>query len=431
MFGRLNYIYNNRYLFEANLRYDGSSRFAKENRWGFFPSASVGWILSEEAFLANSSWIDNLKLRASYGQLGNDRIDPHQYIPTIALGQDYTFSGQPVGGAAQTNLENPDITWETSTQANIGLDLLTFGGKLGVELDYFQKETKDILSTINISQVIGGLSPPFVNLASVKNNGFEMLVNHSNNIGEWSYGVDANFTWLINNEVVDLPVPQKGYKLRQEGDMMDAFYAIKMIGIFQDQGEIDAHTVQPDAKPGDIKFEDFNEDGRIDNEDRQVVGRSMPEYVYGFSLRAGYKGFSLSALFQGIKNVNSSTEEEMKPFFNGAGITTRYLDSWTPENKSTELPRLTRGTYQPNWRSSSFLVQDASYLRMKNIQLAYTFPAGLVENMKISNLRVYINAQNLLTFTKYIGLDPEKDPFKFRSSHPNVVVTTLGLNIQF
>ncbi|MCG8306309.1 MAG: TonB-dependent receptor [Cytophagales bacterium] len=431
LFGRLNYIYNNRYLFEANLRYDGSSRFAKENRWGFFPSASLGWIISEEAFLASSYWIDNLKLRVSYGQLGNDQITPFQYLPTISLGQDYTFNGQMVGGAAQTKLENPDITWETSIQKNIGLDLAAFKGKLGVELDYFEKETKDILATINISQVIGALSPPFVNLASVKNNGFEMLLNHKNEVGDWTYGADANFTWLLNNEVVDLPVPQKGYRLRQEGEMMDSFYAIKMLGVFQDQGEIDEHKVQPDAKPGDIKFEDFNDDGRIDNEDRQVVGRSIPEFVYGFSLRAGYKGFALSAMFQGIKNVNSSTEEEMKPFFNGAGVTTRYLDSWTSENKSNELPRLTRGTYQPNWRQSSFLVQDASYLRLKNVQFSYTFPTEMIKKAKMSYLKLYINAQNLLTFTNYIGLDPEKDPFKSRGSYPNVVVTTLGLNVQF
>ena len=431
-FGRVNYSFRNKYLFEANVRYDGSSNFGEGNKWGLFPSFSAGWNISHEDFMSNVDIIDLLKFRVSWGQLGNQEIDPNQYSAIYDLGQDYSFGGTLVGGAAQTNLPNPDVTWETSTQTNFGIDLEMFQGKLGLVADYYIKLTEDILRPINISSTIGGLSPPTLNLASVENRGWEFLLSHNNKIGDFSYNVNFNLT-TIKNEVVELPAPViEGFSRIEEGRSINEFYTIKMLGIFQNEAEIDAHEAQPDARPGDIKFEDFDGDGDIDDDDRQPAGSSIPDLVYGLNISIGYKGFDFSMLWQGVEGMNAITEEEQKPFFNSAGLPEFWLENaWTEENLSNDYPRLVRGSNYINniWRNSSFLVEDASFLRLKNIQLGYTVPAEILEKIKVENLRIYLNATNPLTFTDYRGLDPEKEPFRPRGSYSNVQIYTVGLNI--
>ncbi|UJH92668.1 SusC/RagA family TonB-linked outer membrane protein [Antarcticibacterium sp. 1MA-6-2] len=431
-FGRVTYNFKEKYLFEANVRYDGSSNFAEGKKWGVFPSFSAGWNIDKESFFNDIDFIDNLKLRGSWGKLGNQAIAPNQYSPRYALGQNYSYGGQLVGGAAQTVLPNPEITWETSTQTDIGLDLRAFSGKLGFVFDYYHKVTDDILRPINVSGVVGGLQAPTVNLASVENKGLEFALSHRNVIGEFSYNVDANLT-TINNEVIKLDAPSiGGISWLAEGRPIDEFYTIKMLGIFQNQQEINEHGAQPSAQPGDIKFQDLNNDGEINDEDRQPIASSIPKYTYGLNLSAEYKGFDLSVLFQGVEGNHAITEEEQKPFFNNAGLPKFWVDNaWTSENPNNKYPRLVRGSNYINnvWRNSSFLVEDASYLRLKNFQIGYTLPSMITERINIKRLRVYMNAQNPLTFTSYRGLDPEKNPFQIRGSYSNVQTYSLGLNL--
>jgi TonB-linked SusC/RagA family outer membrane protein len=431
-FGRLNYDFDSRYLFEANLRYDGSSNFGDGHKWGTFPSVSAGWNISNESFMKNATFIDNLKLRASWGKLGNQAIDPGQYSSIYNLGQQYSYGGVLAGGAAQTNLSNPDITWETSAQTDFGLDLAILKGKLEVVADYYKKTTTDILRPTSISSVIGGLSAPLVNLAAVENKGFEFLVSHKNNIGDFKYNASFNFT-TIDNKVTKIEAPQIGtYTRLAEGSSINEFYMIKMAGIFQNAAEVTAHGAQPTAKPGDIKFEDFNKDGVIDDSDKQAVGQSIAKYTYGFDLSASYKGFDFTMLWIGVEGEKAITEEEQKPFFNNAGISKFWVEnSWTPEKPNNSYPRLVRSSNYLNnaWRTSSFILQDASFLRMKNIQLGYSLSDAFLEKIHVNKFRIYVNATNPLTFTKYRGLDPEKDPFGGRGAYTNVQVYSLGFNI--
>lgn len=431
-FGRASYNYKEKYLFEANFRYDGSSNFGPGNKWGFFPSVSAGWNISKEDFLKDSEIINSLKLRASWGQLGNQAIAPNQYSATYSLGQGYSYGGALNGGAAQTKLPNEDVTWETSTQTDIGVDLTAWDGKLNLVVDYFDKLTEDILRPINISSVIGGLAPPTVNLASVKNTGFEIAVNHKNKIGDFSYGIGFNIT-KIDNEVTVIPTTSySGYTRIAEGSPIDEFYMIKMIGIFQDEADVIAHGAQPTAKPGDVKFEDFDNNGIIDGDDRQAVGSSIPDLTYGITLDAGYKGFDFAMLFQGVSGIEAITEHEQKPFFNGAGIPTFWQENaWTAENPNNSYPRLTRSSnYMTNgWRDSSFLLEDASFFRIKNIQLGYSFSEEVLKKLRMDRLRLYINAQNPYTKTDYRGLDPEKNVTAGRGSYSNVSIYSFGINI--
>ncbi len=375
-------------------------------------------------------FIDNLKLRASWGQLGNQAIAPNQFSSIYRLGQNYSYGGGLVSGAAQTNLSNPDVTWETSTQTDIGIDFTAFDGKLGIVADYYIKDTDDILRGVAVSTVVGGLSPPTVNLASVQNKGFEFLVNYKDNVGNFEYGASFNLT-TINNKVTKLPTPQIGSRRLVEGSSINEWFAIRMLGIFQEGDDI-ANSAQPTAQPGDIRFEDFNNDGKIDNDDRQAAGQSIPDLLYGFDLSLAYKGFDFSMLWQGVEGIKAVTENAQQPFFNSAGIPEFWAEnSWTPQNPSNQYPRLVRASNYVNniWRFSDFLLEDASFLRLKNVQLGYSLPSEFLDKLKLDRLRVYVNATNPLTITKYRGLDPEKNPAASMGSYSNVQVLSFGLNI--
>jgi TonB-linked SusC/RagA family outer membrane protein len=432
LFGRINYDYDSRYLFEANLRYDGSSNFGEGHKWGAFPSVSAGWNVSREEFMQNVSFIDNLKFRASWGELGNQDIGPDNYLSIYNIGQTYSYGNNLVGGAAQGSVANPEVTWETSTQTDFGVDLTILKGKLEIVADYYDKSTTDILRRKNVSTIVGGLSGPVVNLASVQNKGFEFLVKHKHNFGDFNYNIGFNIT-TNENKVTKIDAPQiGGYSRIAEGHSINEFYVIKMAGIFQNAAEVTAHAAQPTAKPGDIKFEDFNKDGKIDDSDRQSYGHSLPEVTYGFDMSASYRGFDFSMLWIGVEGENAITEEEQKPFFNNAGVSKFWVEnSWTPEKPNNSYPRLLIASNSINnaWRNSSFLVQDASFLRLKNIQIGYSLPDSMLKKAHIKKLRIYANATNPLTFTDYRGLDPERDAFGGRGTYSNVQVYSLGLNI--
>ena len=444
VFGRLNYAFRDKYLLEANLRYDGSSRFAAANRWGVFPSFSAGWRIDKEAFMKDQQIFSNLKLRASWGRLGNDQIGLYSWIPTLSLGSDYYFNGQPSSGVAQTAVSNPDITWESATKTDVGIEAGFLQNRLSIEFDYFNDLRQDILRNINLPWTVGDLAAPAENLASVRNKGWEFSTNYTQNFGKLRLSGGFNVTH-VTNEVVKIPDPQVGFLILKEGESMNAFYMWKATGIFKSQEEVDNSPVPVGRTtlPGDIKFEDVGgpdgkPDGKIDADDRQVVGKPIPTWTYGIHLSAAYGGFDLGVLMQGVAGVQSYVGGELYfPFLNGAGVPDRWEagNTWTPDHVNAKLPRLLQYS-APTWNyeNNSFWLQDASFLRVKNIQIGYSVPDKLISRLKvIKGLRIYANGQNLFTFTKFEGLDPERFPTNTTGAnqYPNIRIITGGVNIKF
>jgi TonB-linked SusC/RagA family outer membrane protein len=436
-FGRFNYNFSEKYLLEANFRYDGSSRFADGKRWGFFPSFSAGWRISEENFLKDSEVISNLKLRASYGKLGNQSIPLFSYVDAVTLGENYNFNGNIVSGAAITRLSDPDITWETTNMADIGLEGSFFNNSLTFEVDWFSKETSNILRQVSIPAQIGNLTGPFRNIGAVSNSGIEFTLGYQNKINDFKYSLSANVTYL-KNEVVDINGEKyySGNTIIQEGSPVNSFFGLQAEGIFQNAAEIKGHAFQnAGTQPGDLKYRDVDGNGTVDNNDRVVIGNSIPKYTFGFALSGGYKNFELSAIFQGISNVDTYLNGNLAmPFKNGAGVTQEWLtDSWTPEQPNAPLPRLTTANgYPANFQTSSFWIRDASYLRLKNIQLSYSFPKRILHWAGAKQLKVFVNAQNYLTFTDFKFSDPERNLTRGDLiEYPNAKTLTAGLNVSF
>ncbi|HBE40188.1 MAG TPA: TonB-dependent receptor [Bacteroidales bacterium] len=442
-FGRANYSFADRYLFEFNFRYDGSSRFAKGNRWGFFPSFSLGWRINEEPFMKNIRAISNLKLRASWGQLGNQSISLYSFLNNININQGTTFNNTIVGGSAVTTLSDPDISWEKTTITNIGLDLGLWKNKLAFELDIFDKETTDILARINVPGQVGNLTGPITNLYGMSNKGFEISVSHVNTQGKLTYKLGTSLAYVNNN--VDYLAGNIQYTTNSYGNIrvikedypVNSWYLYEALGIFQTDEEVADHAFQHAAtSPGDIKYRDLNDDGKIDINDMRVLGRSTPRFTYSFDFSVDYLGFDLSAFFQGVHDIDIYPWHNVSwPLFNGAGITIEHFNnSWTPENPGAKYPRLSlykRGT-QINAMNSTFWLKDASYLRLKNLQLGYKIPTVLTDKIRINMIKVYVNAQNLLTFSKYKVTDPEKnitqqDIFEY----PTIKIYSIGCNVTF
>jgi TonB-linked SusC/RagA family outer membrane protein len=438
-FGRVNYIFNDKYLFETNFRYDGSSRFAPDKRWGFFPSVSVGWRINEEEFLKDVQAISNLKLRASWGQLGNQNIPLFSYINAITLGTNYNFNNSLVSGAAVTQLADPNVTWETTTTANIGLDGGFFNNKLTFEVDLFSKTTDDILARVNLPGQVGNLGGPLRNVGSVSNKGAEVTLGYRNRIGKVNYNVGTNVTYLTNlveNTNGEIIFNDGGRRITQEDFPLNSFFGLETIGIFQNADDIKNAPFQNRVtNPGDLRYKDQNGDQVIDNNDRVVVGRSVPRYTYSFTGGGDYKGFDLAIFFQGVEGVSTNlTSNLSQPYKNGAGVTRDWLtDSWTPENPNASLPRLTTANgYPQNFIFSDFWLQDLSYLRLKNIQLGYTMPNELIKKVGLSKLRLFVNGQNLLTFTKFRDGDPERDANQRGIiAYPIAKVISGGITVTF
>lgn len=438
-FGRVNYNYDERYLFEANFRYDGSSRFAKGNRWGMFPSFSAGWRLSEEAFMEDVEWLGNLKIRASWGQLGNERIEMFRYVDLISLDQNYPFNDSVTSGAAVTAYNDPRITWETTTMTNIGLDATLFKGKLDFTFEWFNKRTSDILRTVELPQQVGSLTGPIQNIGTVDNRGLELGLKWRDKIGGFGYEVYGNVSY-VKNEITDLKGQTiiSGNHILKEGYPIDAFYMLHSTGIFQSQEEIDNSPFQTSAtKPGYLKFEDADGNNQITEDDRKITGGVVPKFTYSFGLNLSYKGFDLTTFFQGVTGVNTYGDRiGATPFWFGCGLPERWVtDSWTPERgTSATLPIVTtyEGALNENFRVNDFWLRDASYLRLKNIQLTYTFPNRFMEKSPFRNLKIFVNAQNLFTFSPMKEFDPEKN-LKDTNFYafPSVKTFTAGINVTF
>lgn len=437
-FGRANYSFDNRYLVEANFRIDGSSRFAAKNRWGIFPSFSGGWRINQEAFMKDINWLSNLKIRGSWGQLGNQEIGLYKYVGTISLSPNSIFGTTIQPGGAITAAVDPNITWETTTQTNIGLDFGFFDGTLNGSAEFFKKRTTDILRAVNIPGQIGNLTGPVRNIGTVDNTGFEFGLNYMNNIGKLNYNIYGNMTF-IKNEVIDIQGQEiiSGRNITKEKFPIDSYYLYICDGIFQSEEEIKAHAKQSSkTAPGDLIFRDIDKDGEITEKDRVVTGSVIPNLTYSFGFNLNYKGFGLNAFFQGVSGVDTyPTANLATPYYNGASVTWDWLErSWTEENRNGGYPRLMRSNsgHDNYAKASTFWLKDASYLRLKNIQLSYTFPEELLKKIQIKKLTLFVNAENLVTFSDFNMFDPEKT-LKGTTlyEYPSIKSFTGGLNVTF
>ncbi|MCC6726086.1 MAG: SusC/RagA family TonB-linked outer membrane protein, partial [Saprospiraceae bacterium] len=419
-FGQLNYSYKSRYVVGAALRRDGSSRFGKNNRWGTFPSVSAAWNLSNERFFENIKFISSLKIRGSWGQLGNQEIGIYPYSSLVSTGDYvYVFGDQIATGASILETGNSNLKWETSTQTNLGMDASFLKDRLTITADLFRKRTDDILVRVPVPQAGGSARPPFVNAASVENKGLELAVLFRNKVGKFKYNIGGNIT-TIHNEVVSIADSEPilgGFGLSdgaltrtEPGYPVGAFYLYEMVGIFQTQAEIDASPFQTQyTRPGDVKFADLNDDGKIDDKDRAHVGDPFPDFTYGISAGFTWGNLDFSTLLQGVQGNdvyflygNFAYETQLRGF----NAYQDLLNRWTPENRDTDIPIVSVDDRNGNRRASTRFLEDGSYLRIRNLTLGYNFK-DLVRWDGISNLRLYVTAQNAYTWTKYPGLDPE------------------------
>ncbi|HTN38988.1 MAG TPA: TonB-dependent receptor [Arachidicoccus sp.] len=416
-FGRVSYDYQGKYLLDGTFRYDGSSRFKEGNRWGSFPAVSVGWRLDKENFFPWKNVFNLFKLRGSIGQLGNQAVPLYSYENAINLGNNYSFGGALVSGAAQTAYSDPNIHWETTTTYNLGLDMDLLQNKLSVSAEIYNKKTSGILRQVNIPAQVGGLTGPQENIGSMKNTGFELSAKYNDHIGEFNYGVYGSVSYN-KNEVTDIDgqiLYDFGTNLStitKAGIPINSFYLLDAIGLFQSNEEVANSPFQSNStKAGYIKYRDVNGDNIINADDRVIVKSSsvIPSYTFGFGLNMGYKGFTLNADFQGVAGIKVYPTANLAfPFNNGAGATWEWTtDAWTPENKNASLPIVTTPGSQDNYLASTFWLKDGSYVRLKNVQLGYDLPSKWLSKLKISRLSIYVNAENWLTFSKYKDFDPE------------------------
>jgi TonB-linked SusC/RagA family outer membrane protein len=430
-FGRLNYDYKSRYLFEANARYDGSSRFAHGHKYGFFPSFSAGWRISEESFMeATRSIINNLKIRASWGRLGNQNIGTYPFASTLSLGAG-AMGNQVVTIAALNDMANDLISWETSEMTNVGFDI-TLLENIIVTLDWYNKITSDILLELDIPSIIG-LNAPYQNAGKVRNRGWEASLSYKGSVGDFNYGVDFNIS-DVKNEVIDLKgVNRSGLTVDREGYPINSIFALQADGYFISDEDILAHATQfGTVGQGDVKYLNQNDDNIINDEDKVIIGSTIPRYTYGMSLDLSYKSFTLNAFFQGVGKADGYLYgRAIQPFFSGASAYEIHKDYWTSENQDATFPRLTWGDTGNNYQHSSFWMKDASYLRLKNLQIGYNLPAKSLNRIGLEDVRFYVNGQNIFTLDKFWdGYDVET-PVGTGTNYPQVKIYSLGVEVKF
>ena len=454
--GRVFYSYQNKSLFTATIRRDGSSKFGKNNRYGYFPSFSLGWNVAEEKFMENVHWLDQLKLRGGYGVLGNQEIDNYQYSSTITTGINYPDgNGGLLQGAFPKNFANPDIKWEETAMTNVGIDFMAFNNRLSLTADYYVKNTKDILLTVPIPISSGGANDPIRNAGKIRNNGFEFNLGWMDQPNpDISYGI--NLIGSFNkNKVIAMGSESgsiKGGSTNQNittsetkaGYPIGGYWLISTAGYFNSQEEVDAYAkdgkkIQPAAEPGDIKFVDANNDGVINDDDRVFQGSPFPDFTFALNGNMRYKNFDLSIGLQGVlgNKIYNATRQTLEDVTKGSNFLASCLDYWTPENKNASHPRLTWDDPNRNTRAESDrYLENGSYLRLRSVQLGYTFPQTWFKGA-IQHARVYINAENLFTITSYSGYSPDvnADNANYRGFdnfiYPTNRTFMLGLNVTF
>ena len=456
-FARINYDFAGKYLLEANIRADASSRFAEGHRWGYFPSFSGAWRISEEAFMesAKDSWLSGLKIRASWGQLGNQDAlsgsnnDYYPALNTYNLDSKYAFGGSLNSGYYQRKYRLETISWEKASTWGVGVDFTLFN-KLNGSLDYYNRKTTGIIMDVTVPKEFA-LDAYKDNVGSMRNSGIEINLSYNTKIGQVDFGIAGNFSYN-KNEILDLGGgdPNKyldatdGYSQRNKvGEAMNSYYIYRADGFFNSQEEADAYTAKygnpfgKTFKAGDLRYVDTNKDGKLTADDREYCGSSDPKIIYGFNINAGWKGIDLSLMFNGAAGVKRLFDGyEVYGNFSGdaAHPATIWRDAWTPDNHDASMPRI---FYDTNSASSSrsvqsdFWLQDTSYLRLKNLQLGYTLPKGWLNSVGVENIRIYYSVENLLTFDKMkINIDPESTSQRL-ASYPLLRTHAFGVNVTF
>ncbi len=417
--GRLNYGYDSRYLLSASIRADGSSKFRQ--RWGYFPTVGLGWVISQEEFLKNSDVFNFLKLRGSWGILGNDNIPTNAYINTATPNLPYFYDGVISLGSALQDTKDGNLKWESTNQIDFGIEFTLLNNRLSGEIDYYNKKTKDALVVVNIPSILGDPNNTYItNAASFKNTGYEFSLNWKDNITkDLSYSIGGNITFN-KNRITDLAggqallggsVGQQSFVTRTDnGQPVASFYILQSLGVFQDQSDIDNYknkdgkVIQPGAQPGDLKYQDVNGDGVIDANDKQYLGSYQPKYFYGFNLGLNYKGFDITADFYGNGGNKIYNGKKAFRFESTDNVEAEYADKrWKADRPSTTDPRLLTSALP----ASSYFLESGAFLRCNNLTLGYSFSPEKMKAIGITRFRVYLTSQNLFTITKYSGFTPE------------------------
>jgi len=438
-FGRINYNYKETYLLNATFRADGSSRFSSQNQWGYFPSVSAGWVVTNEDFLKNEKfWLSFLKLRASWGQVGNQNVTPFQYLaPINIVNVNYVFGpneGENTPGAFPSRLSNAGLKWETSEQADLGFDATLLNDQLSVSFDWYNKKTKDWLIAAPILATAGA-DAPFINGGDVTNKGVELALNYKNTLGEFDYAIGLNGSYnknrvgkiptadgIIHGSTAQLYDNSGEFYRAQDGFPIGYFWGLKTSGIFQTEAEVNSYrsasgtVIQPAAQPGDVRYVDTNNDGVINDSDRTQIGKPNPDYTFGINLSANYKGFDFALVASGVSgnDIVQSYRNQANQYGN---YTTAILDRWHGEGSSNRIPRVTEDNR--NWTNFSDLyLQKGDYLRISNVTIGYDL-SRIVKKSYLKKVRLYATALNLYTFTKYDGMDPEIGYGTIRGTSPD------------
>ena len=447
-FGRANYSFSDRYQLTATIRADGSSRFGPNNRYGYFPSAAFAWRLSNENFLKSWEKLDNLKLRLGYGAVGNQEIGFYSYFSTVSP-VTAVQGDQIVTVFAPNNIANPDVRWESSYQTNFGIDLGLFNNRVEVVADYYVRRADGNLLPALLPATTGGLNAPIVNIGEITNEGVELTINTQNTTGKFDWSTSFNFSRTTNQvtnlgsngslvaTVEGIPVTRT-----EVGRPIGQFYGWEVESIFQSPEEVmEAPFQTPDTRPGDIRFRDVNEDGVINADDQTFIGNPLPDFTANLSNRISYKGFDFNMLFQGVfgGDILNLVRRRTEAFEGFSNQSTSILDAWRPLNPSTVTPRAIAADPNGNTRVSSRFIEDGTFVRLKNVQLGYTFPAALTKRIGLGSFRAYVSGQNLITWTEYSGYDPEVGSFNQNplinsvdnGRYPTSRAFTFGINANF
>ena len=430
--GRINYTFDNKYLFQFTMRRDGSSKFGQDERYGNFPSASLGWRVTEESFMEKYDFLDNLKFRASWGILGNEAtLDNYEYQSlilnknTYAGGYSKGNGGNAWISSASWDLANRSLRWEKTESINIGLDYSLMGSKFFGSINYYKNTTSDMLIKKSIP-LSAGFNDPTMNVGEIVNKGLEFELTYSNREKDFKYDITGTFT-TMKNEVTSLADKDQalfGQGLKygsshypnqtRVGHEIGAFYLYQANGIFQSDAEVAAHSkdgnlIQEDAKAGDIRYKDINDDGKINEDDKIYSGSGVPDFEYSVNFTATYKDFDFTMFWQGVSGnkIYNGNRFEMEGMESGRNFTKNTLSAWTPSNTNTSMPRAVLGDPNGNTDESTRFLENGAYLKLRNIQLGYNLPKSLCERIKVNKLRLYVSGQNLLTLTNYSGIDPE------------------------
>ena len=439
-FGRVNYNYDERYLLEMNVRHDGSSRMPKANRYATFPSVSVGWVFSNEKFMEKYDFLSMGKLRFSWGKLGNQEIGNYAYMATLGASGNYFFnqSDDKQAGMVQTSVPNEKIKWETTSSVNVGLDLGFFNNRIQTTFEWFDKKTSDILMRLAMPGIfLGSLAAPYQNVGAVRNRGWEWNLNYSDSRGDWSWNVGFSLSKVKNEiqEMGGLEETISGNTINRIGEPIGAYFGYKAIGLYRTEEDLQRTNSQGEVikqngvapKLGDIMYADLNDDGNITAEDRDIIGNPFPELSYGISMGASWKNFDFTAFWQGVSGIYRYSWETTTDI--RGNFTDRWLNRYSAENPNGSMPAL-GNTMNDSY--SSFWLEKSDYLRLKNVELGYTFRQPFLIKAGISSIRLYLAGTNLLTFTPLKHWDPEKGSGDTRNDvHPNMRTYSIGVNVQF